>query len=433
VTNELLYGTQIRYVHIKSFCHRFKDFQPLGKYVYQLSWRGRFIKLDLGMELFFTNYKRVFVTLGLSVLFWVSGEICSHYGLYFTSILFILTSISSPIYLLLFCILNRKKNHAFSQGLTKWEWRIIPIMSAIFCLLGIIESYPERPDFSAVFSLLLVYTVLFAAVLITNYYRQKKGIPALSKPLINKFIFWTFVFGVGRIIILIEEYGDSDALIIVAFFYFPLLIILILRWIFKQTRAILTLKNEKAKTELLHLKSQVNPHFFFNTLNNLYGLVGTDTKKAQELILKLSDMMRYSIYEGEKEVVTLKEEVDYLKNYIELHKTRYHKKIDVKFEAEIEDDYKVMPLLFIILLENAFKHGIENLSKDAYVYINIKAKDNKVFFEIENNFDQTLTKEDKGIGLKNLKRRLELVYSKKHSLSFSATENVYKAKLTLQL
>jgi LytS/YehU family sensor histidine kinase len=92
-----------------------------------------------------------------------------------------------------------------------------------------------------------------------------------------------------------------------------------------------------------------------------------------------------------------------------------------------------MPLLFIILLENAFKHGIENLSKDAYVYINIKAKDNKVFFEIENNFDQTLTKEDKGIGLKNLKRRLELVYSKKHSLSFSATENVYKAKLTLQL
>jgi two-component system sensor histidine kinase AlgZ len=143
--------------------------------------------------------------------------------------------------------------------------------------------------------------------------------------------------------------------------------------------------------------------------------------------------MRYSIYEGEKEQVTLKAEVDYLKNYIALHKMRYHKVIEVKFETEIEDDYKVMPLLFIILLENAFKHGIENLSKDAYVHINIRANNNKVFFEIENNFDITFIKEDSGIGLKNLKRRLELVYPKKHTLSFSTTENVYKAKLIVQL
>jgi two-component system sensor histidine kinase AlgZ len=231
--------------------------------------------------------------------------------------------------------------------------------------------------------------------------------------------------------------GFPTSIGVLVLLYYVLLIVLALFWLIKQAISFFKLKNEKAKTELLHLKSQVNPHFFFNTLNNLYGLVGIDTKKAQELILKLSDMMRYSIYEGEKEVVTLKAEVDYLNNYIELHKMRYHKLIDVKFEveieAEIEDDYKVMPLLFIILLENAFKHGVENLSKDAYVYINIKAKDNKVFFEIENNFDQTLPKEDKGIGLKNLKRRLELVYPKKHTLSFSTTENVYKAKLTLQL
>ncbi|WP_034057614.1 sensor histidine kinase [Lacinutrix jangbogonensis] len=232
-------------------------------------------------------------------------------------------------------------------------------------------------------------------------------------------------------VVFLEEYPASIGVLILL--YYVLLIVLLLFWFLKQVISFFNLKNEKAKTELLHLKSQVNPHFFFNTLNNLYGLVGTDTKKAQELILKLSDMMRYSIYEGEKEVVTLKAEVDYLNNYIALHKMRYHKQIDVKFEAEIEDDYKVMPLLFIILLENAFKHGIENLSKGAYVYINIKTIDNKVFFEIENNFDQTLPKEDKGIGLKNLKRRLELVYPKKHTLSFSATENVYKAKLTLQL
>ena len=232
-------------------------------------------------------------------------------------------------------------------------------------------------------------------------------------------------------VIFLERYPTSIGVLVLL--YYVLLIIFGLFWFIKQIIAYFRLKNDKAKTELLHLKSQVNPHFFFNTLNNLYGLVGTDTKKAQELILKLSDMMRYSIYEGEKEVVTLKAEVDYLRNYIELHEMRYHKPIDVKFEAEIEENYKVMPLLFIILLENAFKHGIENLNKDAYVHVSINSKNNKVFFEIENNFDTTLAKEDNGIGLKNLKRRLELVYPKKHTLSFSKTENVYKAKLILQL
>ena len=227
--------------------------------------------------------------------------------------------------------------------------------------------------------------------------------------------------------------GYPDLFIIFILLYYILLIVLALSWFIKQVISFFRLKNEREKTELLHLKSQVNPHFFFNTLNNLYGLVGTDAKKAQELILKLSDLMRYSIYEGEKEVVSLKTEVDYLKNYITLHKMRYHKEIDVKFEVEIQDDYKVMPLLFIILLENAFKHGVENLSKDAYAYFKINARDNKILFETENNFDVEQPKGDSGIGLKNLKRRLELVYPKKHTLTSATSDNIYKAQLTLQL
>jgi LytS/YehU family sensor histidine kinase len=232
-------------------------------------------------------------------------------------------------------------------------------------------------------------------------------------------------------VVFLENYPTSIGVLVLL--YYALLIILGVFWFTKQVVSFFKLKNENSKAELQHLKNQVNPHFFFNTLNNLYGLVGNDTKKAQELILKLSDIMRYSIYEGEKDEVNLNAEVDYLKNYIELHKMRYHKPIDVKFEVEIEEDYKVMPLLFIILLENAFKHGIENLSKGAYVHVHISAKNNNVNLELENNFDPTLTKEDNGIGLKNLKRRLELVYPKKHTLSFSTAENVYKAKLALQL
>lgn len=258
-------------------------------------------------------------------------------------------------------------------------------------------------------------------------------ISAKKKKTIKRIYKITLVF-IGIVIVVFNDtFGKLEGFAEFIAFYFIVIFITISYWLFIQIKSIIRLKNEKTQTELMHLKSQVNPHFFFNTLNNLYGLVGTDAKKAQELILKLSDMMRYSIYEGEKEVVTLKTEVEYLNNFIALHRMRYRKEIDVRFEVEIEDDYEVMPLLFIILFENAFKHGVENLSKDAYVYSKLIAKDNNIIFEIENNFDQSIPKENKGIGLKNLKRRLALVYPKKHNLSFSTKENVYKARLTLEL
>ena len=103
------------------------------------------------------------------------------------------------------------------------------------------------------------------------------------------------------------------------------------------------------------MKAQINPHFFFNTLNNLYGLVGQDTEKAQELILKLADMMRYSIYEGQNDWVTLADEIAYLDNYMDLHRMRYHKAIDIRFDLDAADrSIQIMPLLFIIMVENAF-------------------------------------------------------------------------------
>jgi len=229
--------------------------------------------------------------------------------------------------------------------------------------------------------------------------------------------------------VFLENYNPIIGIAIIT--YYIILVSLGVFWLTKQLISIAKLKNEKAKTELMLLKSQVNPHFFFNMLNNLYGLVGKDAKKGQELILKLSDMMRYSIYEGEKETVTLKEEVDYLENYIELHKMRYHKKIDINFNCQIEEDYKVMPLLFIILLENAFKHGVERLTDNAYVNVDMVIFNNEIQFTVENNFDCSEDVENSGIGLKNLKRRLELVYPNKHKLSFSIVENVYKVQLTL--
>ncbi|WP_400080821.1 sensor histidine kinase [Winogradskyella sp. R77965] len=229
--------------------------------------------------------------------------------------------------------------------------------------------------------------------------------------------------------------GDfHPAVAIVVLIYYAILLVIGILWIITQLKSVLQLKNEKTKNELLHLQSQVNPHFFFNMLNNLYGLVDVDSEKAKALILKLSELMRYSIYEGERGTVYLEEEVEYLKNYIEIHRMRYHKDIDVKCNIDIENNKpQIMPLLFIILLENAFKHGVENLRDKAYIHLNLRTDKNTIYFSIENNFDESQLSEVSGIGIKNLKRRLELAYPNMHRLTFTNTEDIYKANLELQL
>ena len=216
---------------------------------------------------------------------------------------------------------------------------------------------------------------------------------------------------------------------------FPFLIaFFVFTWIFNQIRGIRQLKNESANAELMLLKSQVNPHFFFNTLNNLYGLTVEKSDKAPEVVLKISDMMRYTIYEGKKDKVKLEDELEYLQNFIELHRMRYHKKVDIHFHHQLmAEGYEVTPLLFIILLENAFKHGIENLTQDAWVKISLIAGNGKIIFAIENNFDPGELSKEHGIGLQNLKRRLELIYPDKHGLSLRSEGDVFKAQLQIDI
>lgn len=255
-----------------------------------------------------------------------------------------------------------------------------------------------------------------------------------SRSAIRQYRYWLFAVGGGTILVMLEDSDIEPIFSISAFAYWSLLFYWGAQWVFGQVRATLKQKKEKTNVELLHLQSQVSPHFFFNTLNNLYGLVEKDSKKAQQLILKLSDMMRYSIYDGQKDVVTLEQEVEYLNTYIELHTGRYHKKTEIQFNRDLQKEgIKVKPLLFIILIENAFKHGVENLREDAYVTIHLTADENEIRFAVENNFEDKEPGEIQGIGLRNLRRRLELVYPKKYLLSHSAENNIYKAQLTLKL
>ncbi|MCC1483529.1 sensor histidine kinase [Winogradskyella immobilis] len=215
--------------------------------------------------------------------------------------------------------------------------------------------------------------------------------------------------------------------------FIALLGYIILSWLFRMWKQYKQLKNDKASAELALLKSKIDPHFFFNTLNNLYGLAIKKSDEAPQVILKLSEIMRYTIYEGENETVLLKDEINYLEQYIEVHKIRYKKTVNITFTKVIEEEnISVAPLLFIMLLENAFKHGVESLTNNAYINLELIVKKKTLIFSVENNFEVKENAQT-GIGIENLKRRLQLIYPKKHELLIHKDTSVYKTQLTIQL
>lgn len=348
--------------------------------------------------------------------------------------LFIVLALFLVGYLLISWIINRKKQLKTSNRKAQKELNVLILLITIISIIGAFESNSINEGHSFFYWLLILYQVIYFSISARNRHLTKQGKSTISTSTIRSLIFWLFSLGIGALLLILESYNSDDPFITIGLLYFPILIFLIIRWFFNQIKSVLQLKNEQTKAELLHLKSQVNPHFFFNMLNNLYGLVEKDSKKAQQLILKLSEMMRYSIYEGQKEEVALEQEIEYLEAFIELHRMRYHKSINVQFTIAVQqENLKIMPLLFIILLENAFKHGVENLIKDAYIKVSLKTENKHLYFDVENNYDASELPDNPGIGLKNLSRRLELVYPKKHVFSFSRKDEVYKATLSLTL
>lgn len=195
-------------------------------------------------------------------------------------------------------------------------------------------------------------------------------------------------------------------------------------------------ENEQLKTELALLKSQINPHFLFNTLNNLYGLIIQDqNQKASEITLKLSDLMRYILKSSKEVNVSLNDEIKFIENYLTIEKIRLSNNIDIKFEfTKIDQDTLIAPLLFIPLVENAFKHGVQNIGQDNYAHFFLSIQDNEVFFEVQNSIGKRFDKQLKsGTGLNNLRKRLQLIYPGKHQLEINKTETNYKAILYVQL
>ncbi|MBC7949017.1 MAG: histidine kinase [Chitinophagaceae bacterium] len=204
----------------------------------------------------------------------------------------------------------------------------------------------------------------------------------------------------------------------------------------KEKEQQLTLEFTKKITEmeLQLLKSQLNPHFYFNTLHNLYGLAMIAPKKAPDAILKLSDIMEYVIYDCRHDRVPVEKELRFINSYIELEKLRYDNSASITLEVTGEADGKqISPLLLIQFIENAFKHGLEQYKKNSYLRICIAIENGHLRYESVNSISDGTASTAGGVGLANVRKRLEIIYPAKHELHIDSDSGEYKLQLTLQL
>lgn len=196
------------------------------------------------------------------------------------------------------------------------------------------------------------------------------------------------------------------------------------------------LENQTMRSELRFLKSQINPHFLFNTLNNLYALTLKKSDKAPEIVLKLSEMMRYMLYECNEKRVPLHKEVNYLRNYLDLERLRQGKNMEIGFQVDGQvKDQKIAPLMFIPFLENSFKHGLNNQLEQGFVNFNLQVHPTAIEMSIANSkpsLPKPATRSG-GIGLKNVKRRLDLLYPANYELDIDDAPNTYTVHLKIDL
>ena len=202
---------------------------------------------------------------------------------------------------------------------------------------------------------------------------------------------------------------------------------------FKNERRQQQLKDEAIKTELSFLKSQINPHFLYNTLNYIYSLAIPVSDQLSSAVLRLSDLMRYNLTESTDGKVSLIKEVEYLQSYIELFRMRFDPNFFIEFKTEgINDQHKLASLLLIPFVENAFKHGVVNKAESP-VHIELTVKDKKLYFSVYNVINNHQKDKSSGIGLANIERRLTLIYPGRHHLNIVKTADTYHTKLTIDL
>lgn len=204
----------------------------------------------------------------------------------------------------------------------------------------------------------------------------------------------------------------------------------------KQEARMNALKQAKLQADLNYLKAQVQPHFFFNTLNNIYSLALQRSAETAPLVARLSDMMRYVIYDTVNQKVSLQKEIDFLKTYVDVESVRYNKNIRISFDTQgINEKARIEPLLLLPLIENMFKHGVQHEMGSGFVEIVICVTGNELTLQARNSKPSVIMQQtdSKGLGLDNVNKRLELLYPGKYKLAIQEDASYYEVLLTLQL
>ena len=293
---------------------------------------------------------------------------------------------------------------------------VIPVSLNLYWLL---PNFLKKEKYGLFGILFIIHLILFAEI---N--------PWLFNVLVNSFFNDYFFISYHNTI---EIY-----FIFSVFFILTALIKLAENWVYLNQLENKTLKiqNQHIENQLYYLKGQINPHFLFNSLNVLYSLAIDEKKEVTNAILQLSDILRYVIYDVNADKITIKKEIELLNNYIEFEKNRHVKDSTIKFDDIVDEDLEIYPMLLLPLLENSFKHGLKSGVKNPYIDVKLTAKNKKINFVISNNFKEITidhTKEEHGIGLKNIQENLAIIYPNKHLFSIENKQTIFTVKLTIDL
>ncbi len=311
----------------------------------------------------------------------------------------------------------------------KWQLRLQNSLALelVYFLVKIPLAYSllfvyEKVHLKRVFKYILCSIIVFAAVLVHRFYTH--------------YLIYPHIYGIMETLDGRQPSGYMNGL--VAFNSFMDLIFMTgLIFGIEITRQknilkeqISQLKSEKLDQELSMLKAQINPHFLFNTLNNIYGMALKKADETPDVILQLSKVMRYNIYEAAEKNISLAKDIENIKDFIQIQKIRHHN-LTVQFHENIDNpSQEISPLILIQFVENAFKHGVSESLGNTYINIDIQLKDQILFYSIENSKEGKAHQDSTKIGLRNIRRQLELLYPE-HILTVEDKSDKYIVKLTI--
>lgn len=331
------------------------------------------------------------------------------------------------IFFLLFYVTNKPTNVSNYDFTFVYTWKILAQATAGYGLIYWIipQTLNKKKYLLFIVSALSWLYVVFAFLMILKYYYLEPKFPDFFDDWLGHKM--NIAQRLTSIKLILREFS---------FITYPVIILGFISFNRKQQR-LLKLEEEKKSMELKVLKNQLNPHFLFNTLNNLYTLTLKKDDKAPEVIAKLSEILDFVLYRCNEDYVSIEKEIALIENYIGLEKLRYSEnRLDILFTKEIEESNKISPLIILTFIENAFKHGVINETEKASIRLKLESKKQQIIFSIENTKPQNefaKISDKSKIGLINVRKQLDLLYPKKYKMEINETQTLYTAKLYLSL